>query len=509
VPDASDPAASVAYRPLGSSIWRNGHDLWRDGRDHSRVPERGREYRGSIVGLQPGTEYEIELRLNSGGQTTRLVETTWREEFPIAKTIGLRRTSTDALEILESGSPTGYILYAAGNADRATIDVAGGAEYNIVIDASYVIVRGLDLKNARRHAIFLRPRAHHVVIEDNDISGWGRIADDGFGLDGDSAVSNEEVQAGQGRKPAPSVKSIVIQNNRMHHPRSNSNNWRQFREMYRSPHPAGPQAITLWDTGGNHVIRYNEIYSDEQHYFNDGIGGGDNFSSFGGPGADSDIYGNKVSHCWDDAIESEGGNANVRIWENFLDMTYVMIGATPTVLGPLYVFRNVSYRARYSPQNDFNSGVFLKSQSKVMRDQFWGTGRVYVYHNTLYRTSMREGTITGITGFGAKLQGYVSRNNIFDVTKAAFEGFEEEAANDFDYDLYPTRPVGGGHEHYGIIAEPRYASAGQMALEEGTPGHDDGVVIPNFNDGFTGKAPDRGAQERGGPILRFGLMRPW
>jgi hypothetical protein len=507
---APDREASVSYRESGSAVWRKGHNLWFDERTHEKIPERGREYRGSIVGLQPRTEYEIELHIEASGEWVRTLAKTWNEEFPIGKAVRLPPTSAETLKVTGSGSPAGYVLYAPSEGDRALNDVAGNADYNVIIDASYVIVRGLGLRNAGRHAIVLRRGAHHVIIEDNDISGWGRVAEDGFGVDGDSGISNDETLDGQRRRSWPEIKAIVIQNNKIHHPRSNSNHWKQFRQIYGSTHPAGPQAITLWETGGNHVIRNNEIYSDERHYFNDGIGGGENFGYGGAPGPDSDIYGNKISHCWDDAIESEGGNANLRIWGNFLDKTYVMIAASPTALGPLYIFRNVSYRGRYSPQHDFNTGVFLKAQSRKVGNQFWGGGRVYVYHNTLFRTSSGEGTYVGITGFGTKLLGYVSRNNIYDNTKVAIEGFDDDSTNDFDYDLYTTVQDGGEHQRHGVTARPRYAaSPGEYGLVEGAPGQDDGIVIPNFSDAFIGKAPDLGAQELGGPILRFGLAHNW
>ena len=186
-----------------------------------------------------------------------------------------------------------------------------------------------------------------------------------------------------------------------------------------------------------------------------------------------------------------------------------MIGASPTALGPLYIFRNVCYRGRYSPQHNFNSGVFLKAQSRQVGNHLWGGGRVYVYHNTLLRTSSGEGTYVGISGFGTKLTGYVSRNNIYDNTKVAIEGFDDDSTNSFDYDLYTTVQVGGGHERHGVTARPRYASLEVLELSKGSAGHDDGVPIPNFNDGFVGNAPDRGAQELGAPPLRFGRTRKW
>jgi hypothetical protein len=394
-------------------------------------------------------------------------------------------------------------LYTGASPTRSLLDTGRQSDYNIVIDASYVVVRGLDLRNAVRHAVLLTKRAHHVVIERNDVSGWGRIAADGFGVDGDSAITNEGADLDPERSAAPDIRAIIIQNNRFHHPASNANAWTQFRELYGSSHPAGPQAITLWETGGNHVIRYNEIFSDSEHYFNDCIGGGENFGYGGGPGRDSDIYGNRISDCWDDGIESEGGNVNVRIWGNFIDRSYVMIAASPTMLGPLYVFRNVVHRSRYSPRHGFNTGVFLKAQSRQNGDHLWGGGRVYVYHNTLFRTSPEDGTATGISPSGSKLLNYVSRNNIFDVTQSAAQQSGGEQ-NDFDYDLFTIPP--DVSEPHGRLSGPIYRDAApdSVALAAGSPGQRDGSIIPNFSDGFVGAAPDRGAAARG-RSRRFGI----
>ena len=508
----ADREAVVRYRRTQDVPWKEGHSLWFDGRTHDAMPERSEEYRGSIVGLEPGTEYEIEVQVRGSEERALLVTRTWSEQFLVARRIEVPAKSNNTLLVDQSGSPAGYTLYAPKPGANASIDVAGASDYNVVIDASYVIVRGLTLQNAGRHGIALTERAHHVVIEHNDISGWGRVAENGFGVDEDSAISNNMNPLGQDHPTHRSIKAIVIQNNRIHHPRSTANSWRQYRALYRSPHPAGPQAITLWETGGNHVIRYNEIFSDSLHYFNDGIGGGENFGRGGAPGRDSDIYGNKISDCWDDAIESEGGNVNVRIWGNFIDKSYIMIAASPTVIGPLYIFRNVVYRGRYSSRHSFNTGIFIKAQSRTVGDQVWGGGRVYVFHNTAYRTSATEGTFVGISPPGSALIGYVSRNNVFDNTKTAAEMSVGDVGNDFDFDLFaaPLTPK-SQHEQHGIQATPRYdrsVADAPWTLEAGTPGHDDGVVIPNFSDGFVGAAPDRGAQERGLPPLQFGVRAP-
>ena len=42
-------------------------------------------------------------------------------------------------------------------------------------------------------------------------------------------------------------------------------------------------------------------------------------------------------------------------------------------------------------------------------------------------------------------------------------------------------------------------------LAPNSPGFDQGLVIPNFSDGFTGSAPDMGAHEAGTPAMKFGV----
>jgi len=131
-----------------------------------------------------------------------------------------------------------------------------------------------DTAGARVHAILLEAGVHDVVIENCDISGWGRIAEDGWGRDYDAAIYSKD----------PSVKRIIVQRNRIHHPRSNSNNWQQARPgpgKTEPSHPEGPQAVCLWDSEGNDVIRYNTVFSDDNHQYNDIFGAGHNFSTRG------------------------------------------------------------------------------------------------------------------------------------------------------------------------------------------------------------------------------------
>jgi hypothetical protein len=315
---AGDNVCRVRYRKAGSQQWREALPLWFDGREFSPVGRDGRgtekstkweyggQYRGSIVNLSPGTEYEIELSLDKGKGRQKLTVRTWSEGFPIRKNVAVS-DSNQMLVIDQGGAAAGYVVYTPPEGrETAVIDVNNGKENCIEVRASFVIIRGLTLKGAQTHGIRIFDGCHDVVIEGCDISGWGRIADDGWGRDYDSAVYSR----------ARDLTRVIVQRNRIHHPRSNSNNWRQSRPApgkRESSHPEGPQIICLWDSEGNHVFRYNTVSSDEDHQYNDIFGAGANFSVRGFPNRDSDIYGNRLSHCWDDTIESEGANCNVRI----------------------------------------------------------------------------------------------------------------------------------------------------------------------------------------------------
>ncbi|MGH7186019.1 MAG: hypothetical protein ACREIB_07075, partial [Pseudomonadota bacterium] len=289
-------------------------------------------------------------------------------------------------------------------------------------------------------------------------------------------------------------------------------------------HPLGPQGISLWNTGGNHVIRFNEIYSDDEHKFNDCIGGGSNYTERGSPHRDSDIYGNRLSQCWDDAIEAEGGNVNVRIWGNYMDMSYVMVAVAPTVIGPIYIWRNVADRSRQSGRVEMakaKRGVFLKTQdkkdggdpSKTGRNFYGDDGRIYVFHNTLLqRAGENDGVYAGLSDLSGRMGNVTSRNNILHVNadhRSSIADSKRGAANDFDYDLYNGRISAlPGQEKNGVQGVPIYSETdpgAPLALDPSSPGFDAGVVLPNFSDGFTGAAPDMGAQEAGTPPLQFGV----
>src|SRR5262249_44114652 len=153
-------------RAAGAIEWREGYPCVYDA--------RGRQYRGSLVQLRPDTLYEI--RLDAGGDRVELQQRTLSDKFPVGKTTVLPSGTTDkTITISAGGTETGWHLIAPAAGTRFTSDVFNLSDYNVVVEADYVILRGLELKNAGVHGVLIRSGTQHVVVEDCHITGWGRI----------------------------------------------------------------------------------------------------------------------------------------------------------------------------------------------------------------------------------------------------------------------------------------------------------------------------------------------
>lgn len=506
---SGDDDAQLEFRASGSATWQGGLPLWFD--------RRNGEYRGSVVHLNPGQSYELRMTLDNG-TSARLSATTWSNEYPIARTVQLPANSSQTLTITQGGSPSGYVLYTAAPGFTASIDVKKKQDYNIVVKASYVIVQGVTLRGAKRHAINIgSPEGasmtlSNIVIGNSDISAWGSpsAVNAKFGRNMDSGVFSTV---------KTSLSRVTIQRNRVHHPSHHSNSWEE--ENGGSSHPSGPQAITLHTVKGGVVVRYNEIYSDANHYFNDGMGCTNNFSSTGFPNQDADIYGNLITHVRDNAIEAEGGNRNVRIWGNYLDKVYIPFGVAPIQGGPLYVWKNLSHSTSSGPKNSVN-GSFFKTRNFGSKGDDWGGGRLYAFNNTALKPRSGQGTTvySFLTAASQRdqLRNIRTLNNIMQVkTSSSYSIMEQYGQNNrFDFDMITGRAkfVTSDQERRGIYGKPvmvpdwgfsESARTGKFSLDTGTPGYDAGTEIPNFLSAWTGRGPDMGAHEALTAPMEFGV----
>jgi len=530
----------VRYRRAAVSTWTTGHDLWYDSRT-TTVRARA-EARGSICMLASNTEYVIQFGMPAGASINwlhQITKTTWNEVYPEG-TVNTSASGTTATPInitnASSGNASAYTVYRADTTIGSTIDVANAQLQCITIDAHHVIIRGFKLKNGQGHGIRIVPSAnsHDIIIEDCEISGWGRNGT----TDGGSDISLDGIDVGRDFEGAitcanttdaidcPDLKRVVIQRCKIFDPRYGSNTWRDG-------HPRGPQAVTFSNSGGNHVIRYSEFYSTTgtSHHFNDVLGCGTNFSEYGFPGRDSDIYKNKFSHWMDDGVESEGDGMNIRIYKNVFDVGGTVFVASESVsLGPLYIFRNVFLRGHSRLDIPLDSDAIGLSKSGDVPSEFPASGakggRRYWLHNTSLITPVGgstygDGATAGIQegSAGRPLNNTWAINNIIHLKKDWWEVLQASQAapipGKFQFNLY----VGVITNNNNVVSDnvnaiPTYKSGngyvsgmgGKYQLQPGTAGHNAGTIIANFSDGYQGAAPDMGAHEEGTPDMTFGIL---
>jgi hypothetical protein len=501
---SSATPCKVQYRKQGDANWSNGLDAAFDSRQIYTRPAN--EYRGSIVNLQPATTYQIQL--TAGSATTSITTTTWSETFPVVSTTTLSTPTT----ISTSGTASGYRVY--------TGSINGGTN-NIVVNASYIIIRNMTLTGADEDAILIGQGVHDIIVEGCDISGWGYV---GMGSNNQAAVRC---------KTGSAPYRMILQRNKIHDSRDPGSGWDAG-----GTHALGPNGIN-WETpGDNNVIRYNTLYQTiSGKKFMDGIGGSDNFSYQGFPGANSDVYGNYVSGVWDDGLEIEGGGINVRIWNNFTNNTFTGISSASCSIGPEYIWRNVSnvgqrlHQASFTPtpaQNDNEDrGPFHKCGSQ---DATFRGGRVYLFHNTMLQPLQAgfthpRGLAGGPVDAGGPVTNVYSRNNIWQTEWSGmggqpiklFQGAGSTGGNPsgtnctFDYDLMNETgsPGAGTIGPNTIIGTPKYTSSVPLDLDPAgyfltsvSLGYGAATPLNNFNQGA---GSDMGAYQHGASVLEFGV----
>ena len=478
--------ASVRYRARGQAQWHSGMDLV------AYPPEK--ELRGSLFDLEPATEYEIACGIFRKSDTQTPLDSqqttgrTWSETVPIAEVRHLPAgVSQQPLVIDAVGKPDGWILYAPPEGKTSTIDAGTSADYAVLFEnAAYVVLQNATVRGGKKHAVNV-VRSHHVRVRRCDIAGWGdpgtRRDDLKMGLYVDERGRLINYQAGVCVGDESS--QVCVEDNFIHHPRGTANSWKYG-------HPAGPQGIILAKTGGNNVIRNNEIIGSETHWWNDAIESIRNSDVGGGPYRDTDFYGNTLAFSNDDGTELDGGQINVRYFNNWIDKALCGVSCAPNRRGPSYVFRNLIV---LTGEEFFRTGAGFKMGG----NRFPAPGLSLLLHNTIY--SNGHGLTAGHYGKGPTP--ILTRNNVFFGPSVGCGAIRYRYTSDvdFDYDLIPphgTQIAATGQETHAVKGYPKVenAAAGDYRLLPDSPGVDAGQRLPGINDGFTGPGPDLGAFER-------------
>lgn len=503
------------------------------------------EFRGSIVYLTEDTEYDFKLLLNENGSWAEKELTsfrTWTSNLPVGQVYTLA-------DLPGYQQNKGLTISGLKGTENAWVKINGliplnadtttSAQALYLIDCQYVIIEGLRITGGRNHGILINSNCSNIRIIKADISGWGRVPKDQVYLNdgsnypgtkykaendatfldaiqGNVIIDDAGIYLGEkGKRPGP--QNLVIERCYIHDPNGWSNPWDGIRTLgtgkgiaYTFLHPQGPTGVYVRSNGG-FVMRYNDIVGSHRNRFNDPVGGYGNSSTDGGFNKDGDIYGNLFSFGQDDGIELDGGQQNVRFYNNRIEHNLCGISTAANMVGPSYLYRNVV----------FNMGDSEGGKSVAVKNgggTSYALGLTFFFNNTFY---VNHACISGV-GIGSDsnrelFQGYSRNNILFSTVAYASSGskgyaiYEKypHANNSFDYDLLSNNTQDGdkgailvataNSEVHALKGMPSFMALddGVFSIKSGSLGLNSGEYLKNFSDICSDSLPDMGALELG------------
>ncbi|MBI4617653.1 MAG: right-handed parallel beta-helix repeat-containing protein [Planctomycetes bacterium] len=506
--DDCDGVVAVRFRATGERSWRDGMPLRRvpAGRgQETEVPfEWKNRHAGSLFGLAPGTEYEIELALvdPDGGSARRSVRARTRPVPRAMPGARIRRAGPANLEATAAGAAPGdVILLAAGRYGEFAAPRDGEPGKPIVYRAD---------GEAVFERVYLTDRKH-VHVE-------GLVVEGSIELLGaeECAVRRCVVRTGErdhgiGARSKPGCTNCYIADNVV----EGTTPWTS--EAMGANGKNFGEGIEI--TGPGNVICHNRVSG-----FRDCI------STMEDGGAalqvSIDIYGNDISIGADDGIEADFCMGNCRIVGNRLTNCFTGLSSQPGLGGPTYFIRNAMYNLAYVPfkLHRYSTGdVFLHNTVVKV-----GDGMACFASQPFDRALFRNNLCIGGPG-GAGWGGYGAGDGLAACLEAP------GPACDFDFDALGTHgtPFAGkfGGQRFSSLAELRRGPHEMHAVQVGLdafrgvefpdppvptrdppdlrprPGSavvDAACPIPNVNDRFAGRGPDIGAYEAGEPLPLYG-----
>jgi hypothetical protein len=442
-------SVTVEFRRKGESAWRKALPLARIGgervfRDVEHldytVPDG---FAGSILNLQPGTEYEARFRLidpdGASGQTTRTVQAKTRVEpqpYAGGRTLHVYPPGYQGEKQQPAFSSLLQAYYGAGLGDWSVVwerriqpgdtilmhaglyrserlnyvdpmmapfdgtmwlTAKGTAEKPITIKAAGdgdVVIDGA----GNSHLFNVSASAHHIfdglTFRDTDVAIFAGMKEAGGAVA--LTVKNsrfENIGFGVWTEYAGSSDFYIADNVFLGRPEGRDllvgwtrqpafQHWDRT-STYGSHEMRSYYAVKIYGPG--HVIAHNAIA-----FFHDGIG----ISTYGTPERDPhrrassiDIYGNDIHMSGDDFVEGDGGVHNVRIYKNRgVNAAYSGYSAQPVFGGPVYFMRNIAYNTRSGSAFKINAnpaGLFMWHNTMI-GEQTGGPASNMHYRNNLF-----------------------------------------------------------------------------------------------------------------------------
>ena len=458
-------SCEITYRGK-DGVWRKAYEPYND--------KTAKQFRGSVVRLGSNQKYELKaiirnsaghILVQKGGTVFTLNNSPQTKEIKLSE---LGYVSGGLVLSGLKGSDEKWLRVV----DDTGAGINGGSciEALMINDCEYLILDGIKVSGGYRCGICVNGNSRNIRISNCDISGWGRegvfnpktaaYICDGIEVNYDCGVMMME------------AKNVTVEKCYIHDSRAKSNSWSG--ETWANIHPKGACGI-FYIVDESCVIRYNDIIGDEEKRWNDAIEGWENGAYFGGPSRDTDIYGNMIIHCCDDGIELDGGQMNVRVYDNRIERTNCGISCVPNLIGPTYIFENVIW----------DNHTEYKKSGRSIKIGGSDTSMHYIFGNTFDKQAQPFGNISygGVAAYHA-----ITRNNIIVNNKGGscyINNFAQSGVDDNDYDiLYGVLHgyLSGGHSLE--MTKPTYIGkdTGDLRLADGSAGKGAAVKIDNFNE---------------------------
>ena len=426
-PEEAVLGSTVKYSIEGSGKWMTETD-----------------FKGSLLGLKENTSYVVQI-FRDGEKTDEGSFKTWKSDVPVAKTIEIDPAEfKGAFKVNMKGSEDGWIRITAKGGKPL---VNPSADVAFIVDgASYVLLDDMTLIGGpdARHVITIY-NSDHVRVRGCDISGWGSInVKQNFTCNLPPNQYKGTCNGRYGRPDRPTINyeaaieigsgssCTVIERCYVHDPLTTSVSWYYC-------HPAGPEAIYMRKPEHSTVLRWNDFVGSDVHRWNDAVEGAGNFHEDGGFNRDADIYGNFMIFANDDCIELDGGQQNVRTFENRFEGALCGASIQGCMVSPTFVYNNL-----------FSGMVeeFNKTGQTIKTSRNGKHARAYIFDNILWGRG---------SGYSARpdLYSYISNNKFYGESQKLTIKTDEErektfsTGNEFGLEMdekdlpvtYPTRPL--------------------------------------------------------------------
>jgi hypothetical protein len=514
--DNFNASVTVRYRKTGAGNWRQALPLFRVHPENTALWTVATQFAGSVFDLRPNMSYDIELHLTDpDGPVDQIFTLTAITRSVPADPLNPRLVNVSDVNGLNSalqGAQPGDIItladgfynvgtvffFGSGTAQNPIV-VRGASEEGTVLDGgncdscnvlevygSYVHIERLTLQNAQRAIRFQTAGATGNVVRRVHIKNTTTAIFDRPNQTDFYICDNQA----EGRLTWPLT--------------------------YGSDGGAHGNDDGLVVAGSGHVVCHNRIsgYADAMQINQNGSRA-------------NDFYGNDVLYTYDDGIELDSSEGNVRCFRNRFTNTFDTISLQPILGGPAYVLRNVAVNVA-GEQMKFHSLGTTPPQE---------TNGTLAYHNTfvspardLYMNTpspthhfqIENNLFVGpaqLPGYAVEWGGPID-DGLFDYNGYFSDGWFVFNFLGLGYRNFPSFAAAqsGGVEAHGrllnqpifasgLIAPPSYTSflgPQDVTLASTSNALDRGLVLPNVNDGYTGSAPDLGAVESGCPTPIYG-----